>query len=44
MKLLALLIGLAIERLATQLFHLRQLRWLDRAIDFGFRQGERIAT
>jgi len=44
MKLLALLIGLAIERLATQLFHLRQLRWLDRAIDFGFRQRERIAN
>ena len=43
MKLLALLIGLAIERLATQLFHLRRLPWLDRAIDFGFRQGERVA-
>ena len=44
MKLLALLIGLIIERLATQLFHLRRLRWLDRAIDAGFRQGERFAT
>ena len=44
MKLLALLIGLAVERLATQLFHLRQLRWLDSAIDFGFRQSERVAT
>ncbi len=42
MKLLALLIGLGVERLATQLFHLRQLRWLDRAIDFGFRQGDRF--
>lgn len=44
MKLLALLIGLAVERLATQLFHLRQLRWLDNAIDFGFRQAERLAN
>ncbi len=36
MKLLALLIGLIVERLATQLFHVRRLRWLDRAIDSGF--------
>lgn len=35
MKLIALLIGLLIERLATQLFHLRELRWLDRVIDAG---------
>lgn len=44
MKLLALLIGLIVERLATQLFHLRRLRWLDRAIDSGFGLGERFAT
>jgi len=44
MKLLALLIGLAVERLATQLFHLRRLPWLDRAIDFGFRQANRLAN
>ncbi len=44
MKLLALLIGLIVERLATQLFHLRRLRWLDRAIDSGFRLGERFAN
>jgi len=43
MKLLALLIGLIVERLATQLFHLRRLRWLDRAIDSGFRLGDRFA-
>lgn len=43
MKLLALLIGLGIERLATQLFHLRELRWLDRLIDVGFRQAARVA-
>lgn len=35
MKLIALLIGLLIERLATQLFHLRELRWLDTVIDAG---------
>ncbi len=44
MKLLALLIGLIVERLATQLFHLRRLRWLDRLFDFGFRQSERFAN
>lgn len=44
MNLIALLIGLVVERLATQLFHWRRLRWLDRIIDFGFRQAERIAN
>lgn len=44
MKLLALLIGLIVERLATQLFHLRRLRWLDRLIDFSFRQGGQFAN
>ena len=42
MKLLALLIGLVVERLATQLFHLRRQPWMDRAIDFGFRQAARF--
>jgi AmpE protein len=42
MKLLALLIGLFVERLATQLFHLRRLRWLDRAVDSGFTLRERF--
>ena len=42
MHLIALLIGLAIERLATQLFHWRRMRWLDRIIDAGFRQAERL--
>lgn len=37
MTLIALLIGLIIERIATQLFHVRRLRWLDRLIDVGFR-------
>jgi AmpE protein len=44
MTLLALLIGLFVERLATQHFHLRRLRWLDRAIDAGFRQGDKVAN
>lgn len=44
MHLIALLIGLVIERLATQLFHWRRLRWLDRLIDLGFRQAERLGN
>jgi membrane protein required for beta-lactamase induction len=44
MTLLALLIGLVVERLATQLFHLRRLRWLDRLIDLGFQQIARFAN
>ncbi len=44
MKLIALLAGLLIERLATQLFHLRQLRWLDGIIDSGFRRAADLAT
>ncbi len=42
MHLIALLIGLVIERLATQLFHLRRLRWIDKIIDTGFRQANRL--
>ena len=44
MHLIALLIGLAIERLATQLFHLRRLRWIERIIDAGFRQANRLSN
>jgi len=44
MNLIALLIGLIVERLATQLFHLRRLRWIDRVIDTGFRQTTRVAN
>ncbi len=44
MHLIALLIGLVIERLATQLFHWRRMRWLDRIIDAGFRQAERLGN
>lgn len=44
MKLIALLVGLVVERLATHLFHLRELRWLDRVIDVGIRQVDRFAN
>jgi AmpE protein len=44
MNLIALLIGLVIERLATQLFHWRRMRWIDRLIDIGFRQADRLAA
>ena len=43
MTLLALLIGLLVERLATHLFHWRRMRWLDRIIDGGFAFAERLA-
>mgnify|MGYP003656237886 CR=1 FL=1 len=44
MNLLALLIGLIIERLATRLFHWRRMRWLERLIDTGFRVAMRVAN
>ena len=44
MHLIALLIGLVVERLATRLFHLRRLRWIDRIIDAGFRQAARLSN
>jgi len=44
MTLIALLIGLIIERLATQLFHWRRMRWLDRIIDRGFAMTERFSN
>ena len=42
MNLIALLIGLVVERLATQLFHWRRMRWLDRLIDQGFLLANRF--
>lgn len=44
MTLIALLIGLIIERVATQLFHMRRLRWLDRIIDYGFGVARRFSN
>ena len=42
MNLIALLIGLAIERLATQIFHWRRMRWMDRLIDAGFKRASSL--
>ena len=44
MNLIALLIGLIIERLATRFFHWRRMRWMDRIIDAGFRRAEGFAN
>ena len=44
MTLIALLIGLIIERLATQIFHWRRMRWLDRIIDMGFSVSAKMAA
>lgn len=44
MNLIALLIGLVIERLATQFFHWRRMRWMDRIIDAGFRRASGFAN
>ncbi len=44
MHLIALLIGLVIERLATQLFHLRRLRWLERLIGGGLSYAARFSN
>ncbi len=44
MHLIALLIGLVIERFATRFFHWRRMRWLERIIDAGFRQAERLSN
>lgn len=44
MNLIALMLGLLVERLATKLFHLRSLGWLDRLIDAGLRRVQQLAT
>lgn len=44
MHLIALLIGLFIERFATRFFHWRRMRWLEGMIDGGFRQAERLGN
>jgi membrane protein required for beta-lactamase induction len=41
MKLLALILGLVLERIATQSLHLREQRWLDAYFDFGLAQARR---
>jgi AmpE protein len=47
MNFLALLLGLAVERLLTNLFHLREFHWLDSLFDWFFRRygnGDRMVT
>jgi AmpE protein len=44
MNLIALLLGLLVERMATRYFHVRRLRWLDRLIDAGFRRAQQHAN
>ena len=44
MNLIALLIGLIVERLATRIFHWRRMRWMDRIIDAGFRAASGFAN
>ena len=44
MNLIALLIGLIVERLATRFFHWRRMRWMDRIIDAGFRMADGFAN
>ncbi len=42
MNLIALLLGLIIERVATRALHLRELRWLDPCFDIAFRAMQRL--
>lgn len=42
MKLLALVLGLVLEHVATELLHLRELRIFDALYDFGLRQLEKL--
>lgn len=43
MKLIALALGLILEHLATEILHLRELRWFDRYYDFGIAQARRAS-
>lgn len=42
MKLIALILGLLIERAVTHLLHLRELRWFDGYFDFGEQQIQKL--
>ena len=44
MKLLALALGLLLEHFATQVLHLRELRWFDAYYDFGLAQTRKLGT
>ncbi len=43
MKIVALFLAMILERLATQLFHWRDLRWLDRLFDAGLRRSAQLS-
>ena len=43
MKIVALFLAMMLERLATQLFHWRDLRWLDPLFDAGLRRSTQLA-
>jgi len=42
MKLIALALGLILEHVATELLHLRELRWFDRYYDFGLARLKKL--
>ena len=42
MKLIALILGLGLEHLATQLLHLRELHWFDAYFDYGLERLKRL--
>jgi membrane protein required for beta-lactamase induction len=44
MKLLALIFGFGLEHFATQLLHLRELRWFDAYFDIGLQRGKHLNT
>ena len=44
MKLIALILGLGLERLATRVLHLRELRWLDPYFDVGLNRLRGVRT
>lgn len=44
MKIVALFVALALERLFTQLFRWRELRWLDPLFDVGLRYSKRLSS
>lgn len=44
MTIIALFVAMLLERLSTQLFHWRELRWLDPLFDVGLRQSQRLSA
>lgn len=42
MKLIALILGLSLEHMTSELLHLRELRWFDGYFDFGLAQTKKV--